>query len=144
MSLNITTHEKLVLKSVMTELRKVCSKILCHCKQLGYTDDDIFAVHLALEEAFVNAVKHGNKEDSTKNVTVEYDLSPEKITITVTDEGVGFEPCSIADPRCGENIYKTGGRGVLLIRTYMDFIEYNKTGNSITMTKLNSRQPKQS
>ncbi|MEN6385097.1 MAG: ATP-binding protein [Phycisphaerales bacterium] len=123
----------------MTELRKTCSKILCHSKQLGYSDDDIFAMHLSMEEAIVNAVKHGNRADCDKNVTIEYDLTPDKIIITITDEGGGFEPANVDDPRSGENIYKTSGRGVLLIKSYMDSIEYNQSGNAITMMKLNSK-----
>ena len=123
----------------MPELRKVCSKILCHSKQAGYSDDDIFAVHLAVEEAVVNAVKHGNRGDCEKNVTIEYDITSEKIVITITDEGGGFVPGNVDDPRSGENIYKTGGRGVLLIKSYMDSSEYNQSGNSITMTKINSK-----
>jgi len=143
MSLKTSTHEKFVLKGVISELRKICSQILCHAKQLGYSADDTFAVHLAMEEAVVNAVKHGNRADCNKSVTIEYDVTPEKICITITDEGGGFEPENIADPRNGENIYKTGGRGVLLIKAYMNTIEYNQAGNSITMTKLNSNQSKQ-
>ncbi|HBG25861.1 MAG TPA: ATP-binding protein [Phycisphaerales bacterium] len=142
MSLKTSTHEKLVLKGVISELRKVCSKVLCHAKQLGYCDDDTFAVHLAMEEAIINAVKHGNRADCNKNVTIEYDITPEKICISITDEGGGFEPEDVADPRSGENIYKTGGRGVLLIKSYMDSIEYNQTGNSIIMTKINSKHSK--
>ncbi|MCE5340468.1 MAG: ATP-binding protein [Planctomycetaceae bacterium] len=143
MSLKTSSHEKIVLKGIMSELRRTCSQILCSAKQLGYSDDDTFAVHLSLEEAVVNAVKHGNRADCSKNVTIEYDITPEKIRITVTDEGGGFEPGDVADPRAGENIYKTGGRGVLLIKSYMDSIEYNQSGNSITMTKINGKLPKQ-
>jgi serine/threonine-protein kinase RsbW len=97
-----------------------------------------------MEEAIVNAVKHGNRADCNKNVTIEYDITSEKISLTITDEGGGFEPGNVDDPRNGENIYKTGGRGVLLIKSYMDSIEYNQTGNSITMVKINSKNTKQS
>lgn len=142
MSLKTCTHEKFVLKGVIAELRKVSSKVLCHAKQLGYSDDDTFAVHLSMEEAIINAVKHGNRADCNKNVTIEYDITPEKICVTVTDEGGGFEPEKVDDPRSGENIYKTGGRGVLLIKSYMDSITYNQAGNSISMTKINSKHAK--
>ena len=139
MSLNTSIHEKFVLKGIISELREICSSILRHARSFGYSDDDVFAVHLSLEEAIINAVKHGNRADCNKNVTIEYDIKPEKINVTVTDEGGGFEPENLADPRSGENIYKTGGRGVLLIKSYMDLIEYNQAGNSISMTKINSK-----
>jgi serine/threonine-protein kinase RsbW len=139
MTLKTCTHEKVVIKGLISELRDVCTKVLGLAQTLNYSDDDIFAVHLAIEEATVNAVKHGNKLNVDKAVTIEYEVTPEKIDIAVTDQGQGFDPETIEDPRCGKNIYKTGGRGVLLIRSYMDTVEYNKTGNSVHMVKLNSR-----
>ena len=144
MTLKTTVHEKAVLKGIISELRAVCAKILGAGKNMGYSDDDLFAVHLAMEEAIVNAVKHGNKQDINKNVSIEYDVSPEKIDISVTDEGRGFDSNHLADPRLNENIYKMGGRGVLLIKSYMDEVEYGKTGNTVRMVKFNSRNSSKS
>ena len=142
MTLKTTTHEKVVLKGIITELRAVCAKIMSLGKTLNYSGDDLFAVHLAMEEAIINAVKHGNKLDASKSVSVEYDVSPERIDISVSDEGRGFDPSHLADPRLGENIYKMGGRGVLLIKSYMDEVEYSRTGNTVRMIKFNSRHVK--
>jgi serine/threonine-protein kinase RsbW len=139
MTLKTCIHEKIVIKGLISELRDVGAKVLCLAQTLDYSDDDIFAVHLAIEEATVNAVKHGNKLNADKAITIEYEVTPEKIDIVVTDQGQGFDPETIEDPRCGKNIYKTGGRGVLLIKSYMNVVEYNKTGNSVHMIKLNSR-----
>lgn len=139
MTLKACTHEKLVCKGVISELRDISSRILRHAERFDYNEDDIFGLHLALEEGVVNAIRHGNKQDSSKSVTIEYGISSEKIEIWITDEGRGFEPDSLADPRCGNNIYKTGGRGVLLMRSYMDSVEYNETGNSVHMVKLNHK-----
>jgi len=132
-------HDKITARGVVSELRTVCAKVLSLAQGLDYLDDDLFAIHLALEEAVVNAVKHGNKRDPSRDVIIEYELSPEKVDIRVTDQGRGFNPGGLADPRVGENIYKTSGRGVLLIRSYMDSVEYNNTGNSVRMVKLNSK-----
>jgi serine/threonine-protein kinase RsbW len=139
MTAKACAHERVVSKGVISELRCICAKILCHSRSLKYSDDDLFAVHLALEEAIVNAVRHGNKQDPAKDVVIEYDLTPERIDLWITDQGRGFDSEHLADPRLGANVYKTGGRGVLLIRSYMDCIEYNSTGNSIHMTKFNSK-----
>jgi serine/threonine-protein kinase RsbW len=139
MALKTTTHEKVVLKGVIPGLRGVCAKVLSLAKNLDYSDDDIFAAHLAIEESIVNAVKHGNRRDINKTVTIEYDVTPEKIDVIVSDEGCGFNPETIADPRCGNNIYKIGGRGVLLMKSYMDAVEYNENGNSVHMVKFNGR-----
>lgn len=132
-------HEKIVSRGVVPEIRAVCAKILDLTQKFDYSDDDIFAIHLAIEEAVVNAVKHGNKRDPSRNVIIEYNLSPEKVEICVTDQGRGFDPDKLEDPRIGDNIYKTNGRGVLLIRSYMDSVEYNNVGNSVRMIKFNSK-----
>jgi serine/threonine-protein kinase RsbW len=139
MTLKTTIHEKVVLKGIISELRAVCAKVMNLAKTLDYSGDDLFAVHLAMEEAIVNAIKHGNKLDTSKTVSVEYDVSPEKIDISVTDEGRGFDPETVDDPRLVENIYKMGGRGVLLIKSYMDEVEYSKTGNTVRMVKFKNQ-----
>ncbi len=133
------THEKIVSKGVISELRRICAKVLCHTQNLKYSDDDLFAIHLAMEEAVVNAVKHGNRQDPARNVIIEYDLTPQKVDICVTDQGKGFDSNGLEDPRVGDNIYKPDGRGVLLIRSYMDSVEYNNVGNSVRMVKFNSK-----
>ena len=104
-------------------------------KSFNYNEDDVFAMHLSLEEAFINAVKHGNKGDTEKMVTVEYHVTPQKAEVIVTDEGSGFDPNSLKDPRCSENLYKSDGRGVLLIKSYMDFVEYIGSGKSVHLIK---------
>ncbi len=139
MTSRASTHEKIVSSGIISELRRICATILSHTQQLEYLEDDLFAIHLAMEEAVVNAFKHGNKQDPARDVVIEYDLSPQKVDICVTDQGRGFDPNSLADPRIGDNIYKTDGRGVLLIKSYMDKVEYNDAGNSVRMTKFNSK-----
>ena len=94
-----------------------------------------FAVHLSLEEAFVNAIRHGNHDDPTKTISVDCLITPDKFDISIADEGYGFDPQGIPDPRCNSNLYKSSGRGVLLIQSYMDVVEYNSRGNCIHMVK---------
>ena len=128
-------HESWRLKSTEQEVKKVAAKII---KTLGgheFGEDIIFAVHLSLEEAFVNAIKHGNQEDSSKHILVECLITPEKFDISIEDEGFGFDPDGLPDPRCNGNLYKSNGRGVLLIQSYMDVVEYNSRGNCIHMIK---------
>lgn len=129
----------LVVKSEPSALGRPCRQILAALDAKGFSQDDIFAVHLALEEAFLNAVKHGNKMDSTKKVTVEYAVDSEKVEITITDEGNGFDPRVIPDPRVGENLYRPEGRGLLLMGAYMHSVEYNARGNSIRMVRYRGR-----
>ena len=125
-----------VLESKPAAVAGVCEQLLSKLKSCGFSQEDIFAVHLALEEAFINAVKHGNKMDPSKQIKIDYSISNDKIEISVTDEGNGFKPNSVPDPRCGENIYKTDGRGLFLINSYMDVVDFNKAGNCIHMVRF--------
>ena len=129
----------IVTKSKPLAIVKVCKQVLSDLEANGFSNDDIFAVHLALEEAFLNAVKHGNKMDPTKKVKIDYSVGLDKIEISLTDEGDGFEPASVADPRYGAGLYKPGGRGLLLMNSYMDMVKFNKKGNSLYMTRYKEK-----
>lgn len=113
----------------------IWEKMLAQLQEHGYGEDDIFAVRLAFEEAFANAVKHGNKMDLSKEVRVDYSITSEQAEITISDQGGGFDPEGIPDPRRCENIYKSQGRGVLLIRSYMDEVVFNPQGNCVYMKR---------
>lgn len=117
----------------------VCRRILSEIEAYGFDKEDTFAVHLAIEEAFINAIKHGNKMDVNKEVKIDYSVSPDKVEIFMADLGDGFDPDSIPDPRRGENLYKTEGRGLLLMRSYMDVIEFNERGNSVRMVRYKEK-----
>lgn len=126
------------LASTTQSSERLCEELLETARRHGFGEEDLFAIHLALEEAFVNAVQHGNRSDPRKKVVVRCAVSPEKFDITITDEGQGFKPDELPDPRCPENLCKCCGRGVLLIRAYMDEVEYNKQGNEVRMVKYRS------
>ena len=93
------------------------------------------AEFIALDEAFVNAVKHGNKNDLTKLVKITAELSEKEASFTVEDEGEGFNIQEIPDPCDPANLFHTSGRGVLLIYNIMDEVEYNAQGNRVKMVK---------
>ncbi len=134
-------NHSITVESKPSALDGLCKRILGKLKECQYSDDDLFAVHLAFEEAFLNAVKHGNKMDPTKTVKVEYSIDQNKIEIAITDEGTGFDPSRIPDPRVGDNLYRPDGRGLLLIGAYMDVMEYNETGNRVYMAKYSHESP---
>jgi len=129
----------IVVDSKSSAVVEVCNEILAKLKEHNFDKDDIFAVHLTLEEAFLNAVKHGNKMDPTKKVKIDYSVSSEKVEITITDEGTGFEPESVVDPRFGTGLYEPGGRGLLLMNSYMDVVKYNEEGNSVYMVRYKEK-----
>ncbi len=141
MTSNSSFIHSIVLGSIPSAAVEICTKILAELKANKFGKDDIFAVHLALEEAFTNAVKHGNKMDPNKEVKIEYSVTDEKIDVCISDQGQGFAPDKIADPRYGQNLYKTGGRGLFLIRSYMDTVEFNGRGNCVRMVKFRRKPP---
>ncbi|HVF27572.1 MAG TPA: ATP-binding protein [Pyrinomonadaceae bacterium] len=103
--------------------------------QLGVIRPESSNLFIALDEAFVNAVKHGNKSDTSKLVRITAELSSKEARFTIEDEGDGFKVNEIPDPLDPANLFKTSGRGVLLIYNIMDKVEYNERGNSLTMVK---------
>ncbi len=127
------------LASELSAVNEVCNQILSKLEDNSFSKDDIFAIHLTLEEAVINAVKHGNKMDPNKKVTVSYSIDSEKVEISITDEGNGFSPESIADPRSGDGLFKPGGRGLLLMNSYMDIVKYNERGNSVFMARYKEK-----
>lgn len=113
----------------------VVEAILDRLKQHAWIEHDVFGVHLALEEALVNAIKHGNGLDEHKQVTVDCKMSSERLWIRIADEGSGFVPDDIPDPTTPENLDHTGGRGIMLMRSFMSRVEYNAEGNCVVMEK---------
>ena len=128
-----------VVKSTLSALDGLYKQILSKLKEHQFSEDDIFAVHLAFEEGFINAVKHGNKMDPDKTVTIDYTVDHEKVEISIRDEGAGFNPQSVPDPRVGENLYRPEGRGLLLMNAYMHVFEYNEQGNGVHMIRYKNR-----
>ncbi len=101
----------------------------------GWEPSDIFGIHLAVEEAIVNAIVHGNKLDPAKTVHVSCSVSPEVARIEITDDGVGFDPASVPDCTLDDRLEVPSGRGVMLMRSFMTRIEYNARGNSVLLEK---------
>jgi len=128
-------------ESRVSAIAGICKRILSELGGNGFSKDDIFAVHLALEEAFINAVKHGNKMNPAKKVKIECSVSPDKVEVSVTDEGDGFDPQTVPDPRSGENLYKPEGRGLFLIKSYMDMVRFNEQGNCVYMVRYKEKPP---
>ena len=131
------THEKIEfeLPSDLTLMNGVLQYLLERVAKLGVIAPEKSNLFIALDEAFVNAVKHGNKNDPTKLVRVGAELSPKEACFTIEDEGEGFDVQTIPDPCDPANLFKSSGRGVLLIYNIMDEVEYNAQGNRVKMVK---------
>ena len=137
---NKVWHKSWKLPSVRSTVDTVCDQLLAAAQERGFDEQGLFGIHLALEEVLVNAIHHGNHDDPAKMVDVESLITPEKLDLSITDEGTGFDPDGLPDPRCEKNLYKSSGRGVLLIRAYMDVVEYNERGNCVHLIKYRTRK----
>jgi serine/threonine-protein kinase RsbW len=123
------------LPSDLSLMNGVLQFLLERVSKLGIVTPERSNLFIALDEAFVNAVKHGNKNDPSKLLRVTAELSPREACFTVEDEGEGFNVQDIPDPCDPTNLFKTSGRGVLLIYNIMDEVEYNAQGNRVKMVK---------
>jgi len=123
------------LPSDLSLMNGVLQYLLERVSKLGIVTPERSNLFIALDEAFVNAVKHGNKNDPSKLLRVTAELSPREACFTVEDEGEGFNVQEIPDPCDPANLFKTSGRGVLLIYNIMDEVEYNAQGNRVKMVK---------
>ena len=110
--------------------------VLDQLRNHNWHDDDIFGINLALEEALVNAIKHGNQDDCSKQVRLKCKLSSQRLWVEVTDEGTGFNPGEVPDPTNKKHIHTPSGRGLLLMRSFMSHVEFNSQGNVVTMEKI--------
>ena len=117
--------------------RDVQERILRDVADSGFSTDTTFAIRIALEEAMVNAIKHGNRLDASKKVHVESRITPRRAEITIEDEGPGFDRGAIPDPTAEDNLDKPSGRGILLIEAYMDGVEWSRGGRRLRMVKEN-------
>jgi serine/threonine-protein kinase RsbW len=99
-------------------------------------DGQMGAIDLALREAIINAVKHGNRQSRRKRVLVEcYRRGNAGLVLVVRDQGKGFDPDSVPDPLLAENLLRETGRGLLLIRHFMDEVSFHRGGREIRMVK---------
>jgi len=118
--------------------RKVTDELLSQLGVHGWSPSEIFAIHLAAEEAIVNAIVHGNKLDVRKKVHVECMVSHDVARIEVVDEGEGFDPAAVPDCTQDERLEASSGRGVMLMRSFMTRIDYNAKGNGVVLEKQRS------
>ena len=116
---------------------EVQTRILEEVERHGFNPNSIFATRLALEEALVNAIKHGNKLDPAKKVRVEAKVTRDRVEIEIEDEGPGFSRCAVPDPTAEENLCKCSGRGILLIEAYMNSVTWSRGGRRVRMVRYN-------
>lgn len=129
-------HTEIVIPSDPARARQVQEDVENALKANQFEEKEVFAIKLALEEAIVNAIKHGNGLDKNKRVYIKYHVCRERFEIHIKDEGPGFNPTDVPDPMDPENLERECGRGLLLMKHYMTEVTFHSPGNAVSMVKL--------
>ena len=141
---------KMTISSDYGEAREVQRLIREDIEQFGFDNDSQFAIKLSIEEAIINAIKHGNRLDEAKQVTIEFAFVPSRhpteLVVSVIDQGEGFEVEEVANPLAPENLLKSSGRGIFFMRSFMDDVQLLKVpegGMEVRMMKKLQAAPDQ-
>lgn len=132
----------LALESSLESVDRAESAILQEAEALGFDEDDLHKIGISVRECMVNAVVHGNRYNARKKVHVKVSRTPEKIAISVADEGEGFDPSAVPDPLANENLLRFSGRGVMLMRAFMDDFEVSPREPKGTEVRMVKYKPK--
>jgi serine/threonine-protein kinase RsbW len=121
------------------DMLEMVQTVLTHLSSLvGFDEEATHYMSVAVREAVVNAIKHGNQGDEGKRVALTFVLEPRTLEVVVRDEGVGFDPNTVPNPTAEENLLKAGGRGIFFMRSFMDEVSYtfpSGGGSVVTMVK---------
>lgn len=129
--------QEITIPSTPAGRREAEAEVMRSVSELGFSEEARFSIKLAMEEAVVNAIKHGNRFDRDKKVHIRYVCNGKTLKIVIRDEGQGFNPRDVPDPTAPENITLPYGRGLMLMNAYMDSVEFSPAGNEVTMLKEN-------
>lgn len=123
--------------------RRVLDDVLEQLRQRQWDSQDIFAVHVAMEEALLNAIKHGNQLDANKCIRIEARIAESTVFIEIADEGPGFCPDEIPDCTSPDRLEVPSGRGVMLMKRFMSRVQFNQQGNCVAMEKCRCNRENQ-
>ena len=131
--------EHAVFASSPDTVASVDSFLESRLKSAGFPDDLLADVAVSVSEVVNNAIIHGNREDHSKQVEIDLKIDSDRIAISVQDEGAGFDPDALPNPVAQENLMREVGRGLFIVRAYMDEVNFNMIGGRglrITMVKI--------
>ena len=106
-------------------------------RESGFGEEDLDRIGMSVRECMVNAVVHGNRYNSNKKVRLSLSRTPQRLTIRIADQGEGFDPVDVPDPVAGDNLLRQSGRGVFLMKTFMDEFAVRRLepGTEVTLVK---------
>ena len=137
MSEPTTARKTISLSSTLESVEQIESLAEKMATEAGFDEDETFRISMAVREAAVNAVLHGNEYDPHKKVTASFELTGPSLIFTIGDQGNGLNPDSLPDPRAPENLLRGTGRGIYLIRSFMDEVHFRQLhpGTELTLIK---------
>ena len=132
-----TSRVSLVLDSSLASVDKVERTAEEYAVLAGFDEDTVPNIAMAVREAAVNAVLHGNAYDPAKKITASFETTAESLIVKIADQGPGLNPDAVPDPLAPENILRGSGRGIFLIRAFMDEVHFRDThpGTELTLIK---------
>jgi serine/threonine-protein kinase RsbW len=132
-----TNRSSMRLASELSSVDPVEAKAEQLAREAGFDDDTSSQIAMVVREAVINAILHGNQRDPAKQVRVRFELNEEALSIRIADEGPGLDPDSVPDPLAPENILRSSGRGIFLMRAIMDEVHFHQLdpGTEIEMIK---------
>ena len=131
------------LESSLDSVNKVEATAEQMAKKAGIDEDEIFKITMAVREAAVNAVLHGNSYDPEKRITASFENTGESLVIRIADQGKGLDPETLPDPLAPENLLRGSGRGIFLIRNFMDEVNFRQLHPGTELTLIKHRTPAQ-
>jgi serine/threonine-protein kinase RsbW len=127
--------------SGFAQARRAQDCVMAAVQRRHFDDNAVYGINLALEECLINAVKHGNRCDLAKSVDLEAVINDDRVEITIEDQGKGFDRATVPDPLADENLQRLHGRGLLLMETYMNEVQYSKGGRRVRLVRLRNSPP---
>ena len=134
------TIAQLSLASELKSIAAATDKVVEIARELGYGEDALFGIDMAVREAVTNAVLHGNREDANVKFDMTITHDAPDLMIAVRDRGEGFRPEEVADPTAIENVLATSGRGILFMRNFMDVVTWETHPQGGTIVRLTKRK----
>jgi len=128
----------MLLDSTLDSVEVAEMEVLKAAEDIGFGEDDLHQIGMAVRESMVNAVVHGNRYNARKKVHVSVTKATDRLTVVIADEGEGFDPNQLPDPLAEENLLRQSGRGLLLIRAFVDEFQVRRgqpTGTEVRMVK---------
>jgi serine/threonine-protein kinase RsbW len=138
-----TSRVSFTLDSSLDSVNKVEQTAEQYAGRAGFDEDTVQQIAMAVREAAVNAVLHGNAYEKTKHITASFETTTDSLIVRITDQGPGLDPDKIPDPLAPENLLKGSGRGIFLIRALMDEVNFRQLHPGTELTLIKHRTPAQ-